>query len=509
MSPQALKQEYAASIFTVSGVGTAYLIDSKNGYLVTASHVLDDVAKAKKPSQVWVAMPDSPKHKSFAFKVSKRNVDLDVALLKIPDPVPLVIQQLRSLDIASVVPDVDTTLFAMGYPIYGPQAEVFLRSGNARFNSVTPGGMLEVEQLAEGGNSGGPLLDSSGYVIATCEQETEQNKIGRYLPMVQTLSLFEDMPVSDRMLEIERALSGKTIDDGELKRVLAHSSTSPTNLELYLWVKRVAASPDLMALIRPRLKCPIIPALSERGMLDALYLFFPLAQTPEQAYMSAILGDREYRLGHDSTALEYAKSAVALASPEQTETRLNALLLQGKSEERMNLVVEAKKSYSEGVRLASDRVADASIEADARRSRVNLWARTVTAEANVTAKMGDGTEAYTLFGQAENLYQLNGDKRGQYDTRFDVARLRLRSNDFVKAEQSLREAIEVAPDDALKADAWYQLGVVQLQRGDEEGAIASFTRVASLAPKTPQGTDARHVIDLASAPKGIDAAQPN
>lgn len=501
LSDQALKQEYASSVFTVGEMGTAYLVDSR-GYLVTANHVLNDLAEAKKPLEVWVAVPDSRSHKVFSFVIIKRDVDSDIALLKIQDPVPEAIQNLRPLDISSIVPDLDTTLFVMGYPVYGHQGEVFLRSGDAKFNSLTPAGMMEVEQLTEGGNSGGPLLNNNGYVVGTCEQQSEQNKIGRYLPIARTLSLFDDIPVSERMLNLEDRLVRKTLDENDLKQLLAHSSASPTNLEFYLWAKRVTASSSLTALVRPHLRCPIIPALLERGILEALYLFYTEAENSQRAQISLALGDREYRLGHDSTALQYAKNASALVtnSREDIETKIGSLLLQGKAEERMNLVAKARKSYLDAFELAKSPAGGiADVHGSASPS---LWAQAAAAEAGAAAKSGRDDEAYRYFAQAEDLYKDLGDRQGQYDTNLGIARLKLQQGDYYMAERFTQQAIAVAPDDQRAAYAWYQLGAMLLTTGNGPKAVDSYRHVIALAPKSQFAADVQKLIAAQDTEKG-------
>jgi len=45
--------------------------------------------------------------------------------------------------------------------------------------------------------------------VGTCQQQSEENKIGRYLPMASMLSLFADLPVSGRMLNLESELESK------------------------------------------------------------------------------------------------------------------------------------------------------------------------------------------------------------------------------------------------------------------------------------------------------------
>jgi outer membrane protein OmpA-like peptidoglycan-associated protein len=431
-SNQALKQEYGPSVFTVDELGTAYLIDATNGYLITANHVLNLVALAKKPLEVWVALPDSQSHKVFPFVILKSDSDLDLALIQIQtyDPltkttyVPAEIHKLRPLDITSSIPDSDTMLFVMGYPSYGPQAKIFLRTGDAKFNTITPGDILEVEQLTEGGNSGGPLLNTNGFVVGTCKEQNEGNKIGRYLPTVQMLPLVTDIPVSERMLDLESRLDKKELDNSELKQLLTHNSASPTNLELYRWVLRVVASPKLRNLVAPYLRCPIVPALLERGMLDAAYLFLSEAKNSEKAQISYALGNREYKFGHDTTALQYAKSASGLASqePDQEQTRILALLLQGRSEERMNLLTEARESYSSAIKIAQLSESAEKTFPEGTPSAQSLLAEAWAADAGAEMKLGHFSNAIRGFEHAEELYVRIGDRRGQYDTRLNIAR---------------------------------------------------------------------------------------
>jgi hypothetical protein len=119
------------------------------------------------------------------------------------------------------------------------------------------------------------------------EEEAEQNKIGRYVPVSSVLGVFQSIPVSQRMLDIEGDILSGKLSSSDLKRILQQPSTSPSNLELYLWSKRLGdnlkSSPKLLIAIRPFLHCPIFPALWERALPDATQQLYPFAEDTDKA----------------------------------------------------------------------------------------------------------------------------------------------------------------------------------------------------------------------------------
>jgi tetratricopeptide (TPR) repeat protein len=504
-SNETLKEEFAPSTFTVGEVGTAYLVDADQGYLLTANHVLEQLAVAHKPFEIWYAAPDTSTPKRYGFTIKKQMAELDLALIKINDPIPTSFHQLRPLDISFKLPDADTHLFAMGYPNYGGQAQVFFRSGEAKLNSLTPGQMLEVEQLAEGGNSGGPLLNDNGYVIGTCEEETEKNKIGRYLPMVRSTPIFSEMPVSRRMLEIESQLEAKQLNEDDLKHLLQHRSDSPTNLELYLWSKRVVSSPVLTALIKPHLQCPLIPALVARGLLEVAYLYWPVAGASAKVAISLGMGEQEFKLGRDATALEFAKNASELASQAgDVDEKVAALLLEGRVQERSGFLDASRSAYTQAVVAATSPVMTEQASSMLPEALLGL--------ARVEVQLGDGKDAIANYQKALNIYARGDGKQGQHDTLVALAELQARKGRYREAEDFLNRAIAVTSEPTLKASSLYQLGSIQLEQGQTAEAVGNFQKAISLAPGSQIASDSANALAAAQvldSKHSIDWAGPS
>ena len=59
---------YSSAVLSVAGIGTAYLIDAEHGYLITASHVVSDVAGANR--QLVVTNPAAPGVSALAHQVA-------------------------------------------------------------------------------------------------------------------------------------------------------------------------------------------------------------------------------------------------------------------------------------------------------------------------------------------------------------------------------------------------------------------------------------------------------
>jgi S1-C subfamily serine protease len=117
---QYIYQHYSGAVLRVQDVGTAFLIDSERGYLLTAGHVLDDLAFKKESLEVIGG--DYPySHLQFALRY--RSPDVDVALLQLTQPDAL--KNVLPLDIAFDPPDLDTKLVVMGYPQFGQQGQIF------------------------------------------------------------------------------------------------------------------------------------------------------------------------------------------------------------------------------------------------------------------------------------------------------------------------------------------------------------------------------------------------
>jgi hypothetical protein len=323
---QYINQHFNGAVLRVQDVGTAYLIDAEHGYLLTAAHVLDDLAANNQPNEVVSGLPP---YKHFSFIVKNRSQALDVALLQLTDVAALT--SVRALDVAFEDPDFDALLFVMGYPHYGQQKQLFLRGGEAKVDSYPPSGLVEINHITAGGSSGGPLIDAFGDAIGTCQEEIADGKVGRYLPQSEFGDLLSGIPVTARMQGLENNLLSGTTSVDDFKHLLERGNPqSPTNLELYIWLHKLQSSPPAWHTIATKyLKCPLLPAIVERHIPDALYPLVAGLQTPEAGEVKLALAQREYKTGRTDAAAKLTNESVASFSEVSATSplRQKALLL--------------------------------------------------------------------------------------------------------------------------------------------------------------------------------------
>jgi len=305
-----------------------------------------------------------PPYPHFPFIVSKRSQTLDVALLQLKNAEAL--KGVRPLDVAFEAPDFDALLFVMGYPQYGQQRQLFLRGGDAKVDSYPPNGSVEINHITAGGSSGGPLIDAFGDAIGTCQEEIADGKVGRYLPQSEFEDLLNDIPVSAKMQGLESSLlSGKTNAD-EFKDLLQRGNPqSPTNLELYVWLHKLGTSPAAWHAIETKyLKCPLLPALDERHIPDAIYPLVAGLKTPQAGEVKLALAEREFRMGRTDTAAQLTSESVAnLSEVSPTSPLREKALLLGWAIDQQNHL-EQKNDRGENARVIRQQAIPVSVTLD-------------------------------------------------------------------------------------------------------------------------------------------------
>jgi hypothetical protein len=333
---QYIHVEFSSAIVRVQDVGTAYLVDAESGYLLTAGHVLQDMAL--KNEDMRVIMGQYP-YSVFSFKVVKRSDIADVALLQL---VPSnAMRKVRPLDIAFVPPDFDTPLFAMGYPQYGNPSQITLKDGSVSFAGLSPGGMIEINHVTIGGDSGGALIDANGDAVAICEEETAEGMKGRYLPILSIAEILREIPVSKRMRDLESQIINDQIDLDSLKRLLTKTSQGqgPSNLELFVWIQSLRKSPESLNKIARYLKCPLLQVVTERHIPEAILPFMDRLDATDTSKVDLRMAQREYSLGHNQSAAQFATGSIEVRSSDEIVAfaRQRALLLKTAIEDQKTL----------------------------------------------------------------------------------------------------------------------------------------------------------------------------
>jgi S1-C subfamily serine protease len=139
----------------VVSTGTAFVF-SGSGYALTVAHLVP-AARENELAEYKVAL-SSREEKLVGVQVVKRDLDLDIALLRLPNTskwVPV------TLGKSSATPE-GVPLYTLGFP---RNSDLSGASGVLSSN-LGPGGRWQTTLPLEHGNSGSPVLDIGGRVVA-------------------------------------------------------------------------------------------------------------------------------------------------------------------------------------------------------------------------------------------------------------------------------------------------------------------------------------------------------
>jgi len=150
----------------LEATGSGFFI-STDGYLITNAHVVSLNATTPDGTSVRatertlrvVLHSGTPAERTIAVKVVREHPVKDLALLKI-DAKPPAILELGDSDTATET----TRIFVCGHPL--GLREISIRSGTVTAHRTWDNRpFIEHDALAEGGNSGGPVINAEGKVV--------------------------------------------------------------------------------------------------------------------------------------------------------------------------------------------------------------------------------------------------------------------------------------------------------------------------------------------------------
>lgn len=140
------------------GAGSGFIVDLKEGYVVTNNHVVEDA------DNILVVTFDDRK---FKAEVKGTDKNLDVAVLKLEKFTPMNLKQVSFGDSDRM--EVGDWVVALGAPFELPQTlTVGVVSALGRESDVVGGSigsLIQTDAAINPGNSGGPLLNLDGEVI--------------------------------------------------------------------------------------------------------------------------------------------------------------------------------------------------------------------------------------------------------------------------------------------------------------------------------------------------------
>lgn len=188
----------------IAGQGSGFIID-ESGIAVTNNHVVTGAAFL----QVWVGGEDQPRN----ARVLGVSECADLAVIDIDG------EGYPTLAWYDGDIDVGLDIFVAGYPLFGNE-EYTLTSGivsKAQANGETSwasiDGVIEIDAVINGGNSGGPLVNENGQVVAVNyagRDDTQQYfSISREvaIPIVERMQMGQDVQ--------SIGINGRAVSDGE------------------------------------------------------------------------------------------------------------------------------------------------------------------------------------------------------------------------------------------------------------------------------------------------------
>ncbi len=208
--------EYRQSIFgtqqgTVQSSGTGFIVD-ENGYILTNSHVVDN----GNSSQITVDLYDGSE---YPGTVLWSDSSLDLAIVKI---------DAKNLQAVELGDSDDVQIGDYAVAIGNPLGRDFERSvtqgiisGLDRTITTTDGestntmqGLLQTDASINSGNSGGPLINSSGEVIGiNTAKASSAEGLGFAIPINTALPVIEEVKENGTYESVYLGITGMSVED--------------------------------------------------------------------------------------------------------------------------------------------------------------------------------------------------------------------------------------------------------------------------------------------------------
>jgi hypothetical protein len=367
-------EKFSGAVFRVDDggdIGTAFLVDATKGYLLTAKHVVKKTL-ANSSIPIIASSPALPGVKLDLLIVAPPPdyEDVDLALLQLKDPSKG--SNITPLDISLRPPVKRARLTAMGYPTtYGDEININLRTPPADvISEPSEDGLIETSQVAIGGFSGGPLVDSTGLVVGICQKEVGTgNAIARYAPMSDAEPLLNQLPRHTIVDTLNSQVIKRSIHFPDLIVALRRGPGHASNLELYTWARYVLQNRSDYKGSTDYFSCPIIKAMMHRRLDDPVVWLSPFASKDDLARASLTVAERELALGHEEEAFNIISPVAGeLAKSSDISLQTRALFVQtramaniGKGTEAVELLTSKANSLPPSSQLKGEILGQAAL----------------------------------------------------------------------------------------------------------------------------------------------------
>lgn len=421
--------------------GTAYLIENTQGYLLTADHVISRCSGA-----ISARTSDRP-NRELLVEVVKRAPAEDLALIRLVSRAAL--QGVRPLDISERF-RLDDKFYSAGFP-----AEQGSQAATVSFHEVQVKGMATRQELGGdvgckqcilvegdifGGDSGSPLINQHGLVVATGLKR--MTRTGVFTPMLNAADLLSAVELTSRVGIMDGDLRKGVLDEAMLIEMLIPSSRGCTNVELYSWVCKIALAPANYEKGKGYFNCPLVVALRDRELAETASRLGSIA--PATVRGSTLLSASEslLALGDQSAAVEKLNQARAIL----VDAASQAALENPKSEELPYILMDLAKvmiklfDAGEGskVQLATAISASSEAAVELKDPKPKAVALSLLGDAALRAKKHATSAAAFATAREQGLEQSWVEENWQY-----AARKAVREGNLPKS--ALARGIDAAP----------------------------------------------------------------
>jgi outer membrane protein OmpA-like peptidoglycan-associated protein len=405
-------------------LGTAFLIDSQRGYVLTAFHVVEPAVTS--PGVTIYASSSRLPSKTFTLKmINHLSNPEDVAILELTDASDIKAVHLQALDIAFHFLPKGSRYFTIGYP-RGKKTPNDQEAELQGFDDNRH--VLDVKQDVDEGTSGSPLVDENGAVVGIATDMLNKSE-ALYTPLVDLEELFEKLHYDSAIKDLDEKVLGKPEEGVRLALIqqLKWISGGTTNVELYEYARHIHQNRARYESSRFYFICPILEAYSDRRLGDSQFVqeIASLFSPQIQAKMLLDSADQNMFLGRPRIAEQLARGSLELYD---------------------------KLNDQSGRAAASQSFAVASVETHDYPQAADLLEKAVAmnphnAEANFylgKAYLGQGQweKASAQLQSALNEFQAANDKASEGAVYTTFAELSAHQGNFPEAMQYVRKGAE-------------------------------------------------------------------
>jgi len=261
----AIRAQYEASLVRISCKtkrGTGFLIENSAGYIMTAHHVVADCIDNGNEPATGVFSTFNLEGEPFGLAYVTGDKDADLAVLRTTGNKP--IASAREYPITVHAPFSGGKAIAFGYPVGKqspfPSTGLLTNEGDGKYSW---------QETTLRGDSGGPVFNDSGRVIAVMTDNFYEDQFGE----AHSISLISDKLMDKKIIAstlevtdlVQKVRAGQIKASSLIAKLKADDPASISNFELMMLVRDLAGETNVSSESHQPLWC-IVDASIARGI---------------------------------------------------------------------------------------------------------------------------------------------------------------------------------------------------------------------------------------------------